>query len=137
MHFWRDIILSKGTYIIVNIKCEFFLQFICLKLIIIIIYSLLQHLKSKNFQVLCKFEQNLKIPLWGRWILLLVFYKESIRWGIYQVHRVIFLLVPEIPGWKQTCVQTNTHSGSWLLWGHQVERGMYIQKSLWWNRRYI
>lgn len=99
-HFQRGSIPSKETYIIINIKwsqsCAFSLQFIRLKLIIIIMCSLLKHLKSKDFQVLCKCESNLKTPLWGRWKLLLIFYKDSNRWGIYQVHRVIHLLVPEI-----------------------------------------
>ena len=67
MHFRRGSIPSKETYIIVNINwsqsCAFSLQFICLKLIKIIMCSLLQHLKSKDFQVLCKCESNLKTSL--------------------------------------------------------------------------
>ena len=134
MPFQRGSIPSKETYIIVNIKqsqsCAFSLQFICLKLIIIIMCSLLQHLKSRDFQVLCKCESNLKTPVWGRWKWLLIFYKDSNGWRIYQVHRVIRLLTPKILGWNHACVHTHTHTGSWLLWVQHIKRGKCVKKSL-------
>lgn len=132
MHFWRGSIPSKETYIIVNIKwsqsCAFFLQFICLKLIIIIMYSLLQDLKSKNFQVFCKCKSNFKTPLRNRWILLPVFYKESIRWGIYQVHRAVCLLVPEILRRKHAYVQTHTHTQLVLTSVRPPNRKRHVHK---------